>query len=217
MSAADAPAAELIPAAPSHAQNPLLQRAGKGWLITFESEKALIPGSDGMSRLVRLLKAPGQQLSALDVVAGSSPNSKAGKRRGVRDAPLDEGMNAIGDLGEIVDDVAREQYRQRAQDLKAELADAFASKNEERRLSARAELEYIEHELNATAGKGGKTRRFSEAQERARQTVWHTIKAALTVIEEEMPTLGLHLRNSLRFGHYPSYDPQPRLTWDITT
>jgi hypothetical protein len=212
----DIPADEPVPAAADQPVKPQLQRAGKGWLVSFESEKALVLGSVGMSRLVRLLKAPGQQLSALDLVTGSGPSTKSGKHRVIGDDALAEGMNASGHTGEIIDEVARKMYQQRAKELQIELANDTANQDEGHRLEIRAELEDIEHVLKATSGKGRKNRKFSAEQERARQTTSKTINSALEVLEEEMPRLARHLRDSLKFGHYLSYDPQPRLRWEIT-
>lgn len=209
-------AGERPPGGADQPEKPRLQRVGQGWWVTFASERALIHDSAGMTRLVRLLKAPGQQFSALDLVAGSSPSTKSDKHRVARDGSSDGGMNAAGDLGEMTDEVARQEYRQRARELEEDWANAKASGDEERYEQIRAELEAIQHVLKATTGKRGKRRTFSAEHERARQTVSKTIKTALDIIEEELPTLRLHLHDSLVFGHFLTYDPRPRLVWDIS-
>ncbi len=53
------------------------ERHGKSWYIAFGEEKALVDHSAGMTRLARLLKAPGQSLTALDLFTWSGPGKEA--------------------------------------------------------------------------------------------------------------------------------------------
>jgi hypothetical protein len=194
---------------------PQFEKYGRSWWVVFGSEKALIDHSLGMQRLARLLKAPGQQVAAQDLVAWSSPRSRARKRGTGDDAALGDGMRATGDAGDIIDAEAIKNYRRRVEELEAELADLTSPHDEFRRIEARYELEALMDQLKSAVGKAGKTRKVPSERERARQTVSQTIATALAAIEQQMPDLRLHLGHSLHLGFDCSYDPKPRLDWDV--
>jgi hypothetical protein len=167
-----------------------------------------------MTRLARLLKAPGQELRALDLVAGSSPRPSTSNSPGTGVDP--DGMRASGDLGPILDAAAIDSLHQRARLLESELANAEAACDEERRLDIRNELEQILSTLKEASGYRGRPRKVPNEGEKARQTVWHAIEKALTIMGQDMPRMHEHLRASLRISNACTYDPHPPLVWDVT-
>ena len=196
---------------------PRCEKVGASWWVTFESEKGFIKHTAGMARLARLLKAPGQELRALDLVAGSSPGRKSHTAQIGGDGLDDDAMHATGRLGEILDEDTMKDLKRRAGELQEDLADARAANDEGRCVAIRAELEEIDEAMRTATAIHGRAREVANEDERARQTVWHTIEKALRAIEQDLPLLCQHLRGSVRIHHSCSYDPRPRLVWDVKT
>jgi hypothetical protein len=196
-----------------------LERHGRSWLVAFGEEKGLVNHSKGMERLARLLKAPGQRLDALDLVAWFSPGKEAdGRDRDGDDEASDpDALSSPGPdrLGARSDPTARRDYRARARQLERELAEDGGPENEAERERIRAELEALSDEMVASTAKGGKARAVPGEQEKARQAVSHTVGKALDQIAPELPGLRIHLDESLHLGRSCSYDPRPRETWDV--
>lgn len=195
-------------------ERPRFEKEGKGWFVTFGDERGYFPQAVGMDRLARLLKAPGQELRALDLVVGSSPRRPATSSPNTG-ADLD-GMRASGDLGPILDAAARDSLLQRARQLGEELVNAEGAGDEHRLFAIRDELEQIESALKEAKGYRGRSREVPNDGEKARQTVWHAIEKALKVMAPHMPGMHEHLRASLRISHACTYDPRPPLVWDVT-
>jgi hypothetical protein len=68
----------------------------------------------------------------------------------------------------------------------------------------------LTRELAAAVGLGGRDRVASSAAERARVSVTRAIRAAMTRIREQSPTLADHLDTTIRTGTFCSYNPDPR-------
>jgi hypothetical protein len=72
------------------------------------------------------------------------------------------------------------------------------------------ELEFVNDELSAALGLGGRDRKTSDQAERARLRIGKAIRSALTVIREHDPSLGHHFSACIRTGYYCAYIPDPR-------
>jgi hypothetical protein len=70
-----------------------------------------------------------------------------------------------------------------------------------------AERDWLTGELAAATGAGGRARRFTDDQERARVAVGKAIRRALDRIAAADPPIGAHLRGSVRTGQRCSYQP----------
>jgi hypothetical protein len=165
--------------------------------------------------LARLLKAPGQELGALDLVSGSVPRRKTGEAGAEGAGHEMDAMSAREDRDPILSRDAKKNLMRRARELEADLANVRAVYDEDRYAAIRAELEAIAEAMHATAGMRGRDRTFTNEHERARQAVSQSIGAALCAIEAQMPRLRAHLRESLHLGHSCTYNPRPRLNWDV--
>jgi hypothetical protein len=215
----EAAAAQALMVTEPHRPQHRLERHGRSWLVAFGEEKALVNHSVGMERLARLLKAPGQRLDALDLVAWSSPGKEADGRDGDANGGASnlDALSSPGPdrLGVRSDPTARRDYRAHAQQLQQELMEDGGPENEAERERIRAELEALSDEMVASTAKGGKARAVPDEQEKARQAVSHTVGKALDQIAPELPGLRLHLDESVHLGRSCSYDPRPRETWDV--
>jgi hypothetical protein len=115
----------------------------------------------------------------------------------------------LGDLGPILDDKAKANYRRRRQELREELDEAEAMNDEGRAERVRSEIEMLEQQLSAAIGLGVRDRKTSAHSERARVVVTRNIRAMLGKIAEEHPILGRHFSGAIKTGYLCTYLPEP--------
>jgi len=174
-----------------------LRRDGTGWTVGFDHATFGLPDVKGLHYLRELLARP-----AADVAAAELAAAGAGHPGTVLSEPGDG-------AGPLADAQALAAYRRRLRDLDEELDQARSWADEGRTARLGLEREALLAELRATAGLGGRPRRFAAADERARVAVRKAIAAALTRIEERDPSLGRLLRDTVRTGAHCRYDPDP--------
>ena len=172
----------------------IFRREGSLWRLAFAGTEVQMPHLKGFVDLAALLANPGQEIHCLDL-AGDGARS--------------------GDLGEVVDARAREQYRARAEDLQAEIEDARRANDPAREERARDELGSIADALEAAYGLGGRVRKAGDPGERARTAVAWRIRSALGKLEPEHGQLARHLRNAVRTGTYCVYEPETPVRWEL--
>ena len=211
----DPPAEEHPSGRTDGQERPRFEKTAGSWLVTFAAEKGYFKHSVGMARLARLLKAPGRELSALDLFSGSVPGTKSRKLGFAADGPDQEAMGTPGRLGAILSRDSKNDLRRHARELQADLANARAAQDDARCVTIRAELEEIAEVMHSATGLHGRARTFTNEDERARQSVSQTIGRALSAIEQQMPELRLHFRDCLHLGYSCTYNPRPRLDWDV--
>lgn len=184
----------------------VFRRDGEYWTIGFERAVILMQDAKGLRYLQRLLAEPGREFHVLDLAAGNS----ASPRRGAGEV-LSEGFFLIGGGGErLLDPKAKAAYRARIEELREDLEEAEDNHDSERAIRARTELDFIIAELAKAMGLGGRDRQATSAGERARSAVSKSLRVCLTRIEKAHPTLGAHLRATVRTGYFCSYRPDPR-------
>jgi hypothetical protein len=174
--------------------------------------------------LTQLLRSPGIELHALDLVRGSATGSRAGRdaeatvtlKGQVREADLQVGN--LGDAGEWLDKQAKASYRRRLAELREELQAAKALGRIDQAEATEREIDALMAELAHASGLGGRDRRAASAAERARQSVSRAIKLSVDKITGHLPELGHHLALSIKTGTYCCYTPEPHMviTWDFT-
>jgi CheY-like chemotaxis protein len=174
----------------------LFRPEGEFWTVAFEGEAFRLRETKGLSYIAALLREPGRELHALDLLAAQP----------TEDEPRPPGSDA----GPILDTQAKAQYRARLEELADELREAEQWNDRERVARATEEREAIAQELAAAVGLGGRDRKAASDAERARVNVTRSIKAAVERIAEHSPALGRHLEATLRTGQYCSYIPDPR-------
>jgi hypothetical protein len=186
----------------------LFCREGDYWSIAFAGHTLRLKDSKGLHYLSHLLRHPGQEFHALDLVQGGGLPHQERRTRDHGPATTDH---------PLLDRQAKAAYTRRLADLRDELREAEEFNDLGRAAKARAELEFITRQLSAAVGLGlgGRNRKTGAAAERARLLVTQRIKAALKKIGEHHPTLSRHLRTSVRTGYFCSYTPdqQPPVRW----
>jgi hypothetical protein len=194
---------------PGPSRDNTMIREGELWSLAYGGRVVRLKDSKGLRDLARLLSSPGAEIAAVDLAAVATP-VPAG--RGARAAAELE-LAAEGDAGEVLDERARAEYRERLIDLETEVADAEASNDPERASRARQEREFIIDELGAAVGLMGKGRRALDPAERARKAVTWRLRDTIGRIAAADADLGRHLRHSIRTGAFCVYDPAVPTRW----
>jgi hypothetical protein len=166
-------------------------RHGQQWRIAWGARSIVIENSIGVLHLAVLLANPGQEIPAIDLVAGV--------------AALADGAASTTNLSPqpLLDPAAARQYRHRLAQLKAELAKA----GDRPRHAARTEHDWLVAQLASATGIGGRARQFTDSTERARLAAGRAIRRALVRIEKADASIGQHLRASVHTGIRCSYRP----------
>jgi tetratricopeptide (TPR) repeat protein len=171
---------------------------GAGWAVDFRDRTATLPAAKGLTDLARLLARPGEEVHVLDL---ATPTPGTAPRQ--------------GDLGDVLDDRARAAYRQRLTDLDERIAEAEDSGDDDARVRAVEERDFLVAELTGAYGLDGRPRRAGDPAERARTTVTSRIRDAIGRVERAHPELGRHLRASVRTGTFCSYSPEHPVRWEL--
>ena len=172
------------------------------WLVGFADAVTRVPDGLGLRYLDLLIRQPGRDLAALDLVrlAAAAGPAAAAAEDGLHDA---SGTGA----DEVLDQQARAAYRQRLTALDEELAEAEAWHDTERASRLRAEKDFLVRELAAATGLGGRPRRLGAESERARLNVTRAIRSGIAKIRDRAPAAAAHLDRSVRTGTRCSYSP----------
>ncbi|MFG1997563.1 hypothetical protein ACGFNU_00255 [Spirillospora sp. NPDC048911] len=164
-------------------------RHGRHWRITLGGRTVQVEDCVGMRHLAVLLANPGTDIAAIDLAAGA-------------ETPLP------GDSAQpILDDQAKRQYRQRLDQLQADIDEYELAGDTVRATAATTERDWLVAELAATAGLAGRTRRFADGAERARIAVGKAIRRALDRVAAADPDLGAELRAAVQTGRHCCYRP----------
>jgi tetratricopeptide (TPR) repeat protein len=175
-----------------------LSREDHCWEVDCGDIRARLNDTKGLRYLAELLRSPGVERHALDLVDR------------VEDvAPDQPGLDRrhLGDAGELVDGRARTAYRHRIEALRAEIEDALERGAEEQAEALQGELDQLVAQLAQAFGLGGRSRRASSAPERARLNVTRALRAATAKLREAVPEAGTVLDQRLRTGLYCAYEP----------
>jgi hypothetical protein len=174
---------------------PSLTLEGEYWAVAYGGATFRLKDSLGLRYLERLVAAPDREIHVLDLVGSAGAG-----------APDGQAVDA-GDLGEFLDDDARQSYRLRLEDLRETVAEAESFGDVTRAARAREEIDFLATELGRAVGLGGRSRRAGTAAERARSAVQRRLKNAIQRITESAPALGAFLGRHVKTGNYCSFRP----------
>jgi hypothetical protein len=202
----------------------LFQKEGEYWTLGYAGHLCRLKDTRGLAHLTQLLRSPGVEFHALDLVRGNATSPRAGRDAEatgastgqVREADLHVGT--LGDAGEWLDQQAKANYRRRLAELREELQAAKALGRIAQAEAAEREIQALVAELAHATGLGGRDRRAASAAERARQSVTRALKIAVDKITAHLPELGHYLARAIKTGTYCCYSPdsQVTMTWDFT-
>jgi hypothetical protein len=164
-----------------------LGRDGRVWQIRIGERAAVVPHTVGMEYLTRLVEHAGVGIAAIELASGHAMSCRGSSPEPVLDAR------------------AKAVYRQRIEELRADVEDAEACSDLERAATARAELDRFVVELARSTGFAGRPRSFADSAERARISVQKAIKRALVMITEADPMLGREIGSRVVTGMHCVY------------
>jgi len=201
--AADTPIATLPRDTPSGRAVARLHREGDYWTVEYADTTSRLRDMKGLCYLAYLVRDPGREFHALDLMRMQMQRDGFG-------APVDRGL-------EVLDPQAKTAYRQRLEELRADLEEAEAFNDTGRAARAREEMEAIGEQLAAAVGFGGRVRTVRSTAERARTTVTQRVRAAIQRIAQQQPALGDHLDSRIETGTFCVYRPDPTrpIAWDL--
>jgi tetratricopeptide (TPR) repeat protein len=183
----------------------VLRREDAFWTLGFAGSSGRLKDMKGLHYLAQLLRYPGRELHALDLVRTT-------------EATASENLaTARADGFEILDAEAKVAYRRRLAELREELDEAEEFNDSGRAERARLEIEAIGAQLSAAIGRGGRDRVSGSAAERARSTVTKRIKEALKRIAEVNVLLGDHFATRVKTGTFCVYIPDAAhpVRWEL--
>lgn len=176
----------------------VFQNQGKTWLVVYDGVPKSIGDMVGLAYIRQLLQNPRQDMHASTI-------------RGV---VIGEGNTTIlGSAGEVLDEQALREYRDRIAEIDEELAEAEANNDLARKGSLDEERAALYAEVGRATGLNGRSREASSDRERARQAVSVAMHRALRAIKKVHEPLWQHLDNSLKIGEFLSYQPDQSMSW----
>jgi hypothetical protein len=195
----------------------VFRKEGEYWTVVWAKSESKLKHRKGLDYIAYLLRHPGQEFGAIDLISAIQPSGLAkGSTSSDGTHPELNGIaRSLGDAGAILDATAKEQYKRRLQDLREDLESAERDNDLSGTDKARAEIEFIEAEVVAAVGLGGRDRKSSSHAERARLAVTKAIKTAISRIREVDSELGTHLSLSIQTGYFCTYAPAHPITWRL--
>lgn len=183
-----------------------LVRDGDSWSVSFGTEHGRLRAAKGLSDLAVLLAHPGTEVHVLDLVdraEGRTPGSGRGRR------------DTSGDLGPALDATARAAYEARIRELTERIDEAQEVGDDLAASALDEERALLLEQLAGALGLSGRPRPQGSDAERARKAVAMRIRDTIGRIDEIAPTLGRHLRTSVRTGTFCAYEPERSVRWDV--
>jgi hypothetical protein len=194
----------------------VFRRQGEYWTITYEGETLRLRHTKGLSYIAYLLRYPGQEVHAIDLVAQDSGQSAVGNGQ-VSPVPTRDTCHEIretislGDAGGMLDPQAKADYKRRLGDLRETLEEARAFNDPARAERLQLEIDFLAQELARAVGLGGRERRAGSHAERARVNVTRAITSVVQKIAEHHAGLGRHFAATIKTGMFCSYASDPRV------
>jgi len=175
------------------------------WTIRYHGRSALLKSTRGLHCLAILLRDPGREFHARELLArpmDASTPAAAVAVHGRVTGGLYAGIP-------VLDAQAKAEYKCRLNELRQDLNEAERFNDPPRRTEVQNEIQVITDRLAFAVGLGGRDRKTSSDAERARSAVTKCIKKAIQKIGDAIPSLGYHLAARIKTGYFCSYNPHP--------
>jgi hypothetical protein len=217
------PESEKLSAAPAETagEDAVFRNEGDFWTVAYRGMTSRLRDVKGLRYLGYLLAHPGEQIHVNQLVmviegGAGAEISTALSPTSVAAATL-EIAGDLGDAGPALDLRAQAEYRHRLGELRAELEEAERFNDVGRVEGMRGEIEFLNAELSASAGIGGRPRRIAAHLERARVAVGKNIHGAVEKIRQRNPQLGHYLSACIKTGYFCAYlpDPDRKISWRL--
>jgi tetratricopeptide (TPR) repeat protein len=193
------------------------KREGEFWTLTYRGTTFRLKGVKGLAYIAFLLGHPGERIHVHELIARVDGVADRGSELGAESARVVPNNFDLGDAGDALDQHAQADYRRRLRELTEDVVEARRLNDSARAESIRRELEFLQEELSAAVGIGGRDRRVAAHVERARGMVTKNIRAGLEKIRSEDAALGRYFATSIKTGYYCAYlpDPDRKISWQL--
>jgi hypothetical protein len=191
----------------------LFRREGDYWTLAREGKVSRLRSLRGFEYIAELLRHPHQQIYVIDLVA----SGVATDRRLSAEEAVEHGLRVSGeaDIAPALDRRAREDYRARWRELRAEESEARRDNDPGRVVRIQHEIEMLADQLTAAVGRRGVGRSGASLKERARVNVRNCITGALRAVRAHDEPLWRHLFNSIKTGSFCCYAPDRPVLWEM--
>jgi hypothetical protein len=192
---------------------------GATWTISFAGERCTLPQMVGLEYVSVLLRHPGKRLRALELQAlatGTTPpgylQDNAGRNRFDNQDTPPENQKSLHD--ELIDGTAMRQIKERMQQLENEIALRGGSGNTQQSDELQKELAQIRSYLKNSRNIRGRSRPFTDENDRARQSISKALVRAYELIRKQAPQTANHFETQISKGSEFTYrDATAR--WDL--
>jgi hypothetical protein len=178
------------------------------WNVRYAGHDIWLKDGKGPRYLATLLAAPGREIHVLQFVAPAPGTTVASA---MHDG-LSVGMSS-GSFDDAPDRQARQEYKERVADLRAELDEAEEHADHGRAERVRDELELLLSQLSGTFGARVRLRGPAET---ARKAVTKVLRTQIGKLLDVHPALGRHLRDTVRMGTVCVYAPSTPIDWEVS-
>src|SRR5689334_16979623 len=143
----------------------LFQKEGEYWTVGYAGHLCRLKDTQGLAHLAQLLRSPGKEFHALDLVQSTAAGTTAGQDTGVtlvatgQEAEANLQVGTLGDAGEWLDAQAKTTYRRRLAELREELQSAKTLGRITQAEAAEREIDALVAELARATGLNGRDRR----------------------------------------------------------
>jgi hypothetical protein len=178
----------------------------KWWTVSCGNVSVRLPEGKGMRYLAELVRCPGIERHALDLVDR------------IEGLDVEQGIDrrSLGSLGPSLDARARAEYRERIERLRCTAVDAMERGQLEAAEAAQTELDQLVAQLAHAFGLGGRDRPGGSAAERARLNVTRALRTAIERIGQALPEAGQALDRHIKTGLYCGYFPtDSEISWIV--
>ena len=195
----------------------LFLKQGDYWTLKFGSDQPVrLKNSVGLVYIHHLIQHPGYEFPVLMLVQQTRGVAAVGRTTTAAEAKdADLSLDDSSGMGQLLDDQALQEYRERIKDLQEDIDEAERNNNSEAAANAREEKQELEAAISGSLGLGGRARPVGSRQEKARHSVSEAIHRALKNIRTLDSHLGNHLTNSINTGVRVSYSPEPAVDWHL--
>jgi len=169
----------------------IFRKEGHYWTISFARKTIHLRNSKGLLYLSYLLRAPGREFPALELLAAAAGQQLTPVR---------------SSSGDIADGRAVREYKARAIQIGKEIKEARGNNDLGLVGRLQEELGFIADQISGAQGLGGRPREDGDSNERARKSVREAICRAIKQIRPNNSFLAHHLEKHISLGASLSYN-----------
>ncbi len=196
----------------------VFRKEGDFWTLAYLGKLIRLKDAKGLGYIVHLLRNPGIEFHALDLISGTVAPAEEDSRAEYPESAIiapdgtavdmaEVRIGGLGDSGAMLDAQSKREYRRRLAELREELEEATQRGDSGSAAKAEDEIDALMRELSRAVGLGGRERRAGSASERARLSVTRAIRSVIEKIAENHDEMGEMLARTIKTGTFCIYEP----------